>query len=364
MSEVSATVRVPRGPEDLTAAWLQDVLNPTGGTLHVASVDVQPVGVGIGVMSILFRATPAYAAGSGPRSVIVKLAPPLPQVREIAAGYAFYHREVEVYRQLGGELGFRPPAVHLAHHDPTDDSFVIVMEDLSNLRTVDQLAGCSIDDARAIVDELARHHARWWENPRLDVLPFIQAWHEPPYPAFNGQAGAQTWPISRERYGHLIPPRIVAIGERWADVGPALMTDQRNHQRTMCHGDLRLDNMFFHDDGADPVSLVDWQITSRSPGAFDLAYFTSQSLTVEDRRAHEQELLQRYHEGLCAGGVTGYGAGDLWDDYRRSALFCLCYPLQAGAVELANDRAVALASAMLERSIATIVDLDADELAP
>ena len=55
---------------------------------------------------------------------------------------------------------------------------------------------------------------------------------------------------------------------------------------------------------------------------------------------------------------------ELWDDYRRNILFGLCYPMGVCAVELANDRAAALATAMLERSIAAIIDLDADQLAP
>jgi len=38
--------------------------------------------------------------------------------------------------------------------------------------------------------------------------------------------------------------------------------------------------------------------------------------------------------------------------------------MSVGVMELVNDRAVALATAMLERSIAAIEDLDADELTP
>lgn len=354
------TARIPHGPHEITSTWLEDVLGDT----RIEAVEVEQVGVGIGVMSVLYRATPTYADGaSGPASVVVKLAPPLPQVREIASGYGFYRREVEVYRQLGGEVGFRPPGVHRAEHEPSDDSFVLVMDDLGALRTVDQLAGCAIDDAVDVVDELARHHARWWESPRLDDLPFIQQWNLPPYPAFNGQAGAQAWPVFAERFGHLVPPRVQTIGARWPQVGPALMEDHPHRPRTLCHGDVRLDNLFFHDDGG-PATLVDWQISSRAPCPFDLAYFLSQSLDVAVRRAHQDELLQRYHEGLLAGGVESYPFDELWYDYRRAVLFCLCYPIQAGAVELVNDRAVALLAAMAERAVAAILDADADELAP
>ena len=360
MRDTSASVRIPHAPEEITGAWLQDVVPG----LRVDTVEIEQVGAGIGVMSVLYRVRPTYSAGGeGPESFVVKLAPALPAVREIAAGYGFYHREVEVYGQLGLELGFRPATIYLALHDPTDDSFVVVMEDLSGLRTVDQIIGCPPDDAADVVDELARHHARWWENARLDRLPFIQEWHRPPYPAYSGQAGAQAWPIFAERFGHLIPARVAAIAERWVEVGPPLMEDHVNHPRTMCHGDLRLDNMFFHADGGAPVTMVDWQIASRAPGTFDFAYFMSQSLAADVRGACQQELCRRYHEGLLAGGVTDYPFDEFWADYRRSTLFCLGYPLQGGAVELVNDRAVALIEAITERAAAAIVDVDADQFA-
>ena len=360
------TGSIPASAADLTPQWLSAVLSASTGddSLQISHVDVQPVGVGVGIMSVLYRLTPTYSAGNGPKSVIAKLAPPYPQVREIAAGYHFYDREVSVYQQLGSELAFRPPHVHLARHDPSTDDFVIVLEDFGGLRTADQLDGCSITDARNVLLELARLHARWWEDPRFEQLPFLQSWADPPFPEYHGQAAKQTWPVTRIRFEHVIPERIAKLGERWPDIGPALMEDMPNHPRTLCHGDVRLDNLFFHDDGGPPVSIVDWQIAGRSTGAGDVAYFMSQSLTVDDRRAHQDELTKLYYDALIEGGVRDYSFDEFWNDYRTTTLFCLCYPLQAGAVELVNDRAVALATAMLERSISAIIDLDADECAP
>ncbi len=40
------------------------------------------------------------------------------------------------------------------------------------------------------------------------------------------------------------------------------------------------------------------------------------------------------------------------------------YPLNAGSVDLVNDRAVALFRMMLDRSVRAIMDLDALELMP
>jgi thiamine kinase-like enzyme len=166
-----------------------------------------------------------------------------------------------------------------------------------------------------------------------------------------------------ERFGQLIPDRIRAVASRWPEVGPPLLEDIENHPLTLCHGDMRLDNIFFHDDDARTVSLVDWAIASAAAGVNDLGYFMSQSLSVADRRTYEQELTGLYYDTLLENGVTDYSFEDFWLGYRRAILFCLCYPLQGGAVELVNDRAVALATSMLERSMSAILDLDADKVA-
>ncbi|MBR12388.1 MAG: phosphotransferase, partial [Acidimicrobiaceae bacterium] len=60
-----------------------------------------------------------------------------------------------------------------------------------------------------------------------------------------------------------------------------------------------------------------------------------------------------------------YPADQLWEDYRRTALFCLCYPIQAGGtIELVNERAVHLVGDMLDRVVTAIRDLDAAEFLP
>ena len=66
-----------------------------------------------------------------------------------------------------------------------------------------------------------------------------------------------------------------------------------------------------------------------------------------------------------ANSGIDYPIDQLLEDYRRTALFCLCYPIQAGgSVELVNDRAVELVGQMLDRVVAAIHDLDAGELLP
>ena len=324
----------------------------------VGSATVEPVGVGVGLLSELFAVRLSYQAGSGPSSLVVKIAPSSTEARRVAAGYGFYAREVAVYRELGDEIGLRIPTIYLAEHDPATDDFVIVMEDLSGLRSANQVAGCRPADARQVVGDLARHHACFWEDSRLGDLAALSSFASPPFPAFHRQTTTAAWPATLARFGELLPPRFRALGDAWGEVGPRLMVEMGARPRTLTHGDARLDNMFFSDD-ARPVTLVDWQLASPWPGALDLACFIALSLSIDDRRRFGDELLAHYHQGLVDGGVLDYPMAELIEDLRRAVLFWFCSPITVSGLELATDRAVELARVIIERSMAAIDDLDA-----
>jgi aminoglycoside/choline kinase family phosphotransferase len=210
------------------------------------------------------------------------------------------------------------------------------------------------------VRSLATMHAAWWNDDRLASYAFVHSPAKAPWPQFNDASVKATWPIVLERFGDDIPERIKLVCERWSEIGPVIMEDALNHPSTLCHGDMRLDNIFFHEDGS--LSILDWQLANSAVGTNDMAYFVSQSLSTEDRRSFEQELLHLYHDTLVDGGVADYTFDDVWTDYRRMLVFCLAYPITAGAGELANDRAFDLCRTMLKRSIAAVTDTDADEL--
>jgi aminoglycoside phosphotransferase (APT) family kinase protein len=90
----------------------------------------------------------------------------------------------------------------------------------------------------------------------------------------------------------------------------------------VAHGDYRLDNIMFGvDASAPPISIIDWQATRLAPPLLDAAIFLGSCVSPDDRREHEKDLLIRYHEGLVAGGVTGFSLDDCFESYRRSSLY-------------------------------------------
>lgn len=107
--------------------------------------------------------------------------------------------------------------------------------------------------------------------------------------------------------------------------------------------------------------VLDWQIIAKGHGGYDFGYFISQSLSVDARRALQDELAAAYLGTLRAVDID-YAEDDFWSDVRNAVLFCLFYPVQIMAMDLTDPRASALVHEMARRSIAAVVDLGADAL--
>jgi hypothetical protein len=117
--------------------------------------------------------------------------------------------------------------------------------------------------------------------------------------------------------------------------------------------------------GGDPFTLVDWQISSKGRGTFDLSYFASNSLTPAVRKEHEMRLLRLWHDELTARGVKGYSFDDATRDYRLGVLYSWMYAVIAiASLDPANERGLALFTAWFQRASSAIADLGCAELMP
>jgi aminoglycoside phosphotransferase (APT) family kinase protein len=147
--------------------------------------------------------------------------------------------------------------------------------------------------------------------------------------------------------------RILPLGS-WIPANlDALLAMPEGRACTVLHGDYRLDNLFFDHDGE--VTVLDWQIVTKGFGGYDFGYFVSQSLSVEARRTHVNDLAALYLHELAQQGVS-YDEADFWYDVHRTFIFCLFYPISLMLNDLSNERTVALVKEMARRSMSAIID--------
>jgi hypothetical protein len=344
----------------VTPTWLSEVLGA-----DVRECRLEQIGIGVGLLGRLYRAH--LEGGPGvPTSVVVKF-PMLdgPVRSEICEDLEFYLSEVRFYQEIGLANPLPPARPYFAAFDETTHDFVLVLEDLGRLRVADQIVGCTTADAETVIDAIARHHAHWWESDRFASLAWLKTHATPPYPGVSISNFEAAWPPFIEGVGADLSPALRAFGERFPSMMPWFCDELTRPPRTFLHGDLRLDQLFFPV-GADdpPLTVLDWQMTAKGRGCYDVGYFLSQSLTTDTRRSCEDKLIERYAERLAERGID-YPAGELRRDYRLTVAWCFAYPvIGVGRIDVANDRQLELLRTMLDRSVSAIEDHDALSLRP
>ncbi len=137
----------------------------------------------------------------------------------------------------------------------------------------------------------------------------------------------------------------------------------RTERFGLVHGDYRLDNLLFPPDGGPGVVAVDWQTLSLALPARDLAYFLGTSLSVDDRRAHERDLVAAYHAALTSYGVSGLLARGLLGRLRFAMIQGPLVSIFGCAYGTRTERGDRMFAAMVARSCAAIRDLDTLALA-
>jgi hypothetical protein len=363
------STRLPQSAEALTAAWLTDALRSSGtirAATRVSRCDAKPLGAGGGLIGVVARVALDYdgdAAGA-PRTLIAKFPSPVASNRAVADTYDMYGREVRFYSELAPSTPLPHPRCYFAGRAPTSSDFTLLLEDIGDRRIGDQAAGSDLAEAEIVMDAMAEFHA--WSFGRTDDARFAWITSHANDAQIAGMEGgfAFGWPRFENELAALIPARVKQWGHRVGPSTRSILTRLCSGPLVIGHADFRLENMFFAARPEHPpFAIVDWQsITKTSPGQ-DVAYFLTQSVKLEVRRAHERELLRRYLERLRAAGVRDYGWDQLWHDYRLGTLYLLDYAVTiAATLDLANERGAAIARALSQRSCAALDDLDCQEL--
>jgi aminoglycoside/choline kinase family phosphotransferase len=266
-----------------------------------------------------------------------------------------YRGEVTFYRELAPTVAVRVPASYHAAITPGTGDFTLLLEDLAPWQQGDQIAGCTVAEARdAVVNLAGLHGPRWCDPALLDVEGL----------SINGPADAsllaEVYAPAVETFatdlGALLEPADVDVLRRSAEVIEAWALD-RAERFALVHGDYRLDNLLFPADGSGGVCAVDWQTLSLALPARDVAYLLSTSLPVDERRGWENALVGEYHEALLGHGVAGYDLEQCLDDYAFSMLQGPLVAVLGCIYGTRTDRGDRMFAAMVNRSCTAIRDL-------
>jgi hypothetical protein len=346
---------IPHQVSDITVAWLNDVLatshDPHVGT--VESLTIERFGEGVGILGELARLVPQYADGhDGPVTMIAKCQSPAPENQFLSEMMGFYLREVNFYREVAEQLDIRVPHAYFVDASPTGLPFVLLLEDISGARCPDQITGLTAGEAASILDVVAGLHARYWDSTELDGMAWLPPMNNALYKAGQAMAMAK-WPAFEERFADRLGAEMIATVRRTCESYPEMLDHMvAQGHATLTHTDCRAENYLFGGSaGADAITMIDFQLSTRHLGAWDVAYLLSGSLSVDDRRAHEHQLVAGYHARLVELGVPDYSLDQCWRDVRLSLLQLCAATVIISDLQGGNERGEELLESLLLRPL-------------
>ncbi|MGV0070905.1 phosphotransferase [Mycobacterium colombiense] len=333
---------LPRTVDDIDPAVLSRVMGTTVRSIRVLSRDA-------GTSS---RGRLVLTGKDVPESVFVKVAAQTAATRLMGELGRLGQTEVRFYRELAPQV-IGVPYCYGAAFDAATGRYLLVLEDLpaESCEFPDTLHPLSADQASLIIELLADLHATFWGRlPRDGRGPM-------------GWLYTPSGDVTSLLTGSLMHASIKRLAERTTlpvDAGRFIADNYRavaavidTPPHTVMHGDAHPGNMYFHGGKA---GLLDWQAVRRGHPSRELAYTLITSLTPEDRRANQRELLDDYRRALAAAGGPELDRDDLWLRFRQGALYAYVAPLITTGMGGMQVEDIAMEG--LRRGVAALDDLE------
>ena len=278
----------------------------------------EPLIGGNPVMSQVFR---VRISGSGgiPHTAILKLPAKSCIDRARESANQSYRREIEVYRLLRDLQGGFQPRILSEHFDPGTGTAALLIEDLGQLPSRHDFTIGLIRDA---LEGLAKIHARFWGDDRLEANPWMRNGYRADIFNEDTTQFAPNWEALRTStslhpYDH---PNVNEVGSFLANHLSEVLDELDARPCTLTHGDLHTENMMLRRNGAtvEPV-LIDWQDAVYSGASSDVAKFLATTLRPDFAEVHFEGLIDFYYRALNADVRADYA----FSSFRRDVMLAL-----------------------------------------
>ncbi|MWA03544.1 phosphotransferase [Actinomadura sp. LD22] len=295
-----------------------------------------------------------YTAGSGPETVFLKAHNKAHRIVHLRNGNLW--GEARLFAS-GVSLPLEHPTVYRAVVDRPHLDFLLVMEDLSarHVDPRDSTRPMTVEQVANGLRALAALHGKYWglsrdTHPRLG---WVKTWK-----ATRGwrTSLAKRTPAGVEKAAPRLPAEVTRYsGEQLLELWTRYVATLTDGPMTLLHGDTHIGNTYLLPDG--DVGFLDWQVVRRGNWSQDVGHFLIGSLTEEDRRASEAELMEEYRRALKLPADRLPSAEEAWLRYRASALYGLVIWLSTlGSV---GYQTAEISQALVERFAAATAELDA-----
>ena len=333
--------------DQIDSPWLESVFAEAGIDVPaINNISVEPIGAGntgITVKVSLDYKAPDTAA---PKSVVCKFHPTdQPRIEAIKSAGVFL-TETNVQKLLTEKSEAAIPECYFVAVSDDGSQFNMVCEDLSErCEPGDQIKGCSIDEARAAIVELAKLHRQYWNEPLLSDLHWIRPRMPFPENALELLDDRLRNLLTKEQ--HDVVKQAAPQIHDWLGLEP--------DNQTLIHVDCRVDNMLFDQSNAKSPQayLIDFALVSIGDAVADVAYFLTSSLSPGDRLACETDLLE-VHTRELAQKDPAYTIETAMQSYRENIVSSLYLTMHAAMGMPDTPQARLLLTRLFERNCAAV----------
>ncbi len=347
--------------EQVDASWLTACLRRAGHDASVASFSQAPIGTGQIGKCLRYQLEYASNRSGAPKTLVGKFAADDPDSRMAGVQFGNFIKEVSFYQSLQSRLSIATPRCYYADIDGEGPGMALLLEDLAPMAQGDQLKGTNAEVARSAIKQLVGLHAPTWCDESLRGISWLG---EPaPAPATELKSlYASLIPGFLERFrGQLESDEADIIEQVGLRDGP--LFSELTDPFSVVHVDYRLDNLMIENASVSPaVTVIDWQSLTLGHPLSDVAYFIGAGLRQDDRRSVERALVEHYHRGLLAAGVTGYDWQNCWQDYARGSFAGFGVTVIASMLVQRTQRGDEMFATMARRHARHALDLGADQL--
>jgi hypothetical protein len=232
--------------------------------------------------------------------------------------------EGRFYREIRPELNIETPRCYHSAWDRDSGRSLHLFEDIVATRAA---RFCKLNttisrpQAEQIIDTLATMHSQFYRGPRFNsdlkwVVVYVNFF----------KAGERVGLRECHEQAMLKAEAVIPsdVSKRRSEIWPLTLRALELHRsgpQTLLHSDVHLGNWYISGQGR--LGLCDWQYLGKGHWARDVAYALSTTISIEDRRAWERDLLRRYLEQTRERCGLSINFDEAWDRYRQQIVLTL-----------------------------------------
>lgn len=228
--------------------------------------------------------------------------------------------EAYFYRDLVQATGVRTLTPVYADVDHLTRHGVVITADVAaqGAEFLDGSSSYTPDQTAQSLGELARLHAATWADPRWSTQTWLDQRMGKVLQAWGEDKTLSVIAANLHGINGSGVPDAIRDEHRLLGAYRALIAEVKSLPWCVIHGDAHVGNLFV--DAAGAPSLVDWQLVQRGPWSLDVGYHIASTLTVDDRRQCERDLLRHYLSCLDSFGVAPPAWDSAWAHLRHGLL--------------------------------------------